>query len=176
MYIKNSGVETAPANCAAIAKTRLINSPQKASRLVCAPEDDPIVFSPLNKKGYKTKYSCSGHPSARFKRDKFRDGVLNKRLYSTARIVFAKDYDFPSIPKGWEMKVLDEDKVGIYVKPPTFKIMDGLPKEAFYKWKKKYMYALENWVSNLPKFGEQNKTDEKEVVESTINDLMIDCL
>ena len=74
------------------------------------------------------------------------------------------------------MKVLDEDKVGIYVKPPTFKIMDGLPKEAFYKWKKKYMNALEKWVTDLPKFGEQNKTDEKEVVESTINDLMIDCL
>ena len=54
--------------------------------------------------------------------------------------------------------------------------MDGLPKEAFYKWKKKYMNALEKWVSDLPKFGEQNKTDEKEVVESTINDLMIDCL
>lgn len=139
-------------------------------------EDIKDIIKTLNDKGYITKYSCSGHPSARFKRDRFRDGVLNKRLYSTARIVFAKDYDLPSIPKGWEMKVLDEDKVGIYVKPPTFKIMDGLPKEAFYKWKKKYMNALEKWVSDLPKFGEQNKTDEKEVVESTINDLMIDCL
>lgn len=140
-------------------------------------EDLKDIIKTLNDKGYITKYSCSGHPSARVKKDRYRDGVLNKKLYSTARIVFAKDYEFKSIPKCWEMKVLDEDKVGIYVKPPTYKIMDGLPTDAFYKWKKKYMYHLENWVRDLPKFGESKKeVNDKEVVESTINDLMIDCL
>ena len=139
--------------------------------------DDDIkgIIKMLNDKGYETKYSCSGHPSARVKKDVYRDGILNKKLYSTARIVFAKDYEFDSIPEGWEVKVLDEDKTGIYVKPPTFKIVDGLPTEAFYKWKKKYMSSLEKWAKDLPKFGEKPK-DDSEVLESVLTDIILDTL
>ena len=65
--------------------------------------DDDIkpIIAKLNEKGYKTKYSCSGHPSARFKKDKFRDGILYDKLYSTARIVFDGTYDI-SAPNHWK--------------------------------------------------------------------------
>ena len=103
----------------------------------------------------------------------FRDGVLHKKLYSTARVVFAKDYDFSTAPKHWELKVLDEDKSAIYVKPPTYKITNGLPVDAFNRWKAKYMNSLRTWVDKLPKQGEK----EKDVtLESVIDDLYIDSL
>lgn len=138
-------------------------------------EDIKEVIDTLNKKGYITKYSCSGHPSGRFKKDVFRDGVLHKKLYSTARVVFAKDYDFPSIPKYWELKVLDEDKSAIYVKPPTYKITNGLPKDAFTKWKAKYMNSLRTWVDKLPNQGEEPEQKESKdvTVESVIDDILI---
>lgn len=139
-------------------------------------EDIKDVIKTLNEKGYATKYSCSGHPSGRFKRDVFRDGILHKKLYSTARIVFVKDYDLPSIPKYWEMKVLDEDKTGIYVKPPTFKIEEGLPTEGFSKWKRKYMDSLRNWVKDLPKQGEKKEEKDAPTLESVVDDLIIDTL
>lgn len=136
-------------------------------------EDIKDVIDKLNEKGYITKYSCSGHPSGRVKKDVFRDGVLHKKLYSTARVVFAKDYDFSTAPKHWELKVLDEDKSAIYVKPPTYKITNGLPVDAFNKWKAKYMNSLRTWVDKLPKQGEK----EKDVtLESVIDDLYIDSL
>lgn len=137
-------------------------------------EDIKEVIDTLNKKGYTTKYSCSGHPSGRFKKDRYRDGILHKKLYSTARIVFAKDYDLPNIPKYWELKVLDEDKTAIYVKPPTYKITDGLPVESFNKWKKKYMDSLRKWADKLPKEGEKPEEKEAVTLESVIDDIMID--
>ena len=139
-------------------------------------EDIKDVIKTLNDKGYVTKYSCSGHPSGRFKKDKFRDGILHKKLYSTARIVFANDYDLPSIPKYWELKVLDENKTAIYVKAPYFKIEDGLPIDNFYKWKKNYMNSLREWVKDLPKQGEKKEEKEVPTVESVIDDLIIDAL
>lgn len=137
-------------------------------------EDIKEVIDTLNKKGYTTKYSCSGHPSGRFKKDRYRDGILHKKLYSTARIVFAKDYDLPTVPKYWELKVLDEDKTAIYVKPPTYKITDGLPVESFNKWKKKYMDSLRKWADKLPKEGEKPEEKEAVTLESVIDDIMID--
>ena len=115
--------------------------------------DDDIksVISTLNGKGYKTKYSSSGHPSVRFKGDTYKDGVKYNKLYSDARVVFKEAYPFPNIPQGWTKKVFDNnDGVGIYVKPPTFNIVNGMPKDQYYSWKQKYMRALRGWADKLP--------------------------
>lgn len=139
--------------------------------------DDDIkpIIDKLNEKGYETKYSCSGHPSARIKKDVYRDGIYKNKLYSTARIVFAKKYDIGSAPKYWMKKELnDGELISLYVEPPTFKILNGLPKDAFTKWKNNYMNSLEKWVNELPKEGE--KKEEEDVVESVLDDLLIDSM
>ena len=131
------------------------------------------LIKKLNEKGYKTKYSCSGHPSARSKNDVFRDGIRNGRLYSTARIIFDKIYDFPNTPKYWEKKILDEDKVALYVKPPHFRIINGLPKDQYKNWKERYMYQLEKWVDELP--DEKDTKDDKNsevALESAMDEML----
>lgn len=148
--------------------------------------DDDIkpIIQKLNEKGYKTKYSCSGHPSARLKNDTYRDGILHGKLYSTARVVFAENYKLPSPPKYWEIKVLNNEKnVALYVTPPHFKIVDGLPTEVFNKWKKNYMNALTTWVNSLGAVGSEKAKKEttpaktaKDIMESVIDDLIIDSL
>lgn len=145
--------------------------------------DDDIlpVVQELNSKGYKVKYSCSGHPSARHKNDKFRDGIYKGKLYSTARIIFDKKYDsIKSAPANWELKTLNNgENTSIYVKPPTFKIVDGLPVDAFNKWKAKYMNSLRSWSKSLPKNGSketEGKDDIKKVEESVLDHLLIDTL
>lgn len=114
--------------------------------------DDDIagIIGVLNGKGYTTVYSCSGHPSARLKSDIHRDGIKNGKLYSTARVVFDKDYNFGSYPKGWEPKTMDDGKFGIYVKGPHYNIVKGMQSDQFTNWKKRYMNALEKWASDLP--------------------------
>lgn len=144
--------------------------------------DDDIlpVVQELNSKGYKVKYSCSGHPSARHSNDKFRDGVYKGKLYSSARIIFDKKYDsIKSAPAKWELKTLNDGKnTSIYVKPPTFKILDGLPVEAFNKWKAQYMNSLKSWTKSLPQNGskETKEDDVKKVEESVLDSLIIDTL
>lgn len=139
--------------------------------------DDDIkpIIKKLNDKGYKTIASCSGHPSARRKDDRYRDGVRYGKLYSTARVVFDKNYDLPDIPTGWTKKVMEEDdRVGIYVDPPRFKIIDGLPEKNYANWKRRYMRSLEKWADELPNVGETKETDVKEVLESVIYDISVD--
>ena len=142
-------------------------------------EDIRPIVEKLNSKGYKTIASCSGHPSARAKDDRYRDGVRYKKLYSTARIVFDKIYDFPNIPDGWTKKVMEEDqRVGIYVDPPRFKIIDGLPEKQYANWKRRYMRALEKWADELPKEGETKETDTSDVsfvsfMDVVLTDVMI---
>lgn len=142
--------------------------------------DDDIkdIIKKLNDKGYETLYSCSGHPSARLKSDGKRDGIKDKKLYSTAKVVFAKDYSFPSYPDGWEEKKLDDGNIGIYVKGPTFRIINGLPVDQFYKWKKKYMSHLEKWVDELPDNDNLRKNKKNDMITESMNemiqDLMID--
>lgn len=141
-------------------------------------EDIRPIVEKLNSKGYKTIASCSGHPSARAKDDRYRDGVRYKKLYSTARIVFDKIYDFPNIPDGWTKKVMEEDqRVGIYVDPPRFKIIDGLPEKQYANWKRRYMRALEKWADELPKEGETKETDTSDVsLESVMEDVVTDAM
>jgi hypothetical protein len=141
-------------------------------------EDIKPIITKLNDKGYKTIASCSGHPSAREKNDVYRDGVKYGKLYSTARVVFDKIYDFPNIPDGWTKKVMEEDnRVGIYVDPPQFKIINGLPEKQYTNWKRRYMSALEKWVDDLPKEGETKKDDNSEVtLESVIQDMTADAM
>ena len=68
----------------------------------------------------------------------------------------------------------DGELISLYVEPPTFKILNGLPKDAFTKWKNNYMNSLEKWVNELPKEGE--KKEEEDVVESVLDDLLIDSM
>lgn len=138
--------------------------------------DDMVdIIKTLNEKGYKTKYSSPGYPSERIKKDMYRDGIYKDKLYTTARVVFAKIYEFKEIPKHWRSEILDGDKIALYVINPTYKITDGVPKDAFYKWKAKYMYNLKSWADSLPKYGEEDKKDDVKLVESSdevLNDLM----
>lgn len=140
-------------------------------------EDILPIVQTLNSKGYKVKYSCSGHPSARAKNDKFRDGIYKGKLYSTARIIFDKKYNIGHAPKYWMTKSLkDGSASAIYIEPPTFKIVDGMPTEAFNKWKAKYMNSLKTWVNGLPHQGTEKKEDVKKVEESVLDTLFLDIL
>lgn len=125
------------------------------------------VIAKLNKLGYRTKYSCSGHTKARFKSDIYRDGVLNDHLYTTARIVFQDDYKLTA-PDGWKLKKFD-GLVGIYPEPKRFKYTDGNPYMAFEKWKEEYMKSLRDWVKTL-----DEKPGPKETVESSYIDNFLD--
>jgi hypothetical protein len=73
---------------------------------------------------------------------------------------------------------MEEDKrVGIYVDPPTFKIINGLPEKQYTNWKRRYMNALEKWVDDLPKEGETKDDENSEVaLESVLNDVVTDAL
>lgn len=136
----------------------------------------------LNEKGYKTKYSCSGHPSACLKSDGLRDGVKYGKVYSTARVVFSEVYEFPNIPSGWKRKILNDEKdkqktvTAIYVKGPVFNIMKGLPKEQFSKWKAKYMDSLRNWAKSLPNKKDVKETENKKIAMESVNDLVNDVM
>ena len=140
---------------------------RKASGETDIDSDIADVIAKLNKLGYRTKYSCSGHTKARFKSDIYRDGVLNDHLYTTARIVFQDDYKLTA-PDGWKLKKFD-GLVGIYPEPKRFKYTDGNPYMAFEKWKDEYMKSLRDWVKTL-----DEKPGPKETVESSYIDNFLD--
>lgn len=136
-----------------IAAAMTNSSTVKYKRLFEATKDDidediRALVDKLNRKGYKTKYSCSGHTKARIKEDGLRNGIYNGKLYTTARIVFADDYKL-SPPKGWKVKTFD-GKIGIYPIAPNYEYKDGVPDDAFEKWKNDYMAELKLWVNDLP--------------------------
>ena len=123
------------------------------------------VITKLNKMGYTTVASCSGHPNTRVKNDQYRDGILNGKLYTTARIVFDKDYDIGA-PKGWETKDFDNG-FGIYPKPDNYTFSKGKPDDAFIKWKVQYMEDLNNWIDKLS----GKETDEEETKTESVSDI-----
>ena len=145
------------------------------------PDDGMMdILNTLNRKGYKTKYSCSGHKDSG-KADRNEDGIVNGKLTSAARIMFGDDYDFPDPPKHWGFKTV-EGKDYLYVLPYS---SDGKDPKAFDAWKNKYMASLSRWADNLPEVKtsekvitkpEENETTpkEKDVTESVDIDSSID--
>ena len=125
-------------------------------------EDIKPIIELLNRLGYKTKYSCSGHDQTRITPDHKKDGVYQGKLYTTARITFDKKYNFKVIPKGWYQNP-NSDKTSIYVEPLTYNPKNGSPDEAFKKWKEGYMNSLKAWVEDLE---ESKKTNSSDMVES----------
>ena len=107
------------------------------------------VINKLNKLGYTTKYSCSGHTKSRIKEDGYRNGIYHGALYTTARIVFADDYKL-NPPKGWKKKTFD-GKIGFYPEIKQYDYSQGVPDDAFDEWKKDYMASLRDWVDKLDK-------------------------
>lgn len=125
------------------------------------------IIDILNKLGYRTKYSCSGHYKSRISEDNKDDGVYNGKLYTTARITFDKKYNFKIIPKGWYQNP-NSDVTSIYVEPLRYNPKDGSPDEAFKKWKEGYMTSLKAWVEDLDESKNHNSSD---MVEATINEI-----
>lgn len=126
------------------------------------PDDGMMdILSTLHNKGYKTKYSCSGHKDSG-KRDRNDDGIVNGKLTSAARIMFGSDYDFPDPPKHWGFKTVD-GKDYLYVLPYS---SDSSDPKAFDAWKNRYISSLKRWVSALP----NAKESKSEVVEEPKND------
>lgn len=124
--------------------------------------DDGImeILAILNKKGYKTKYSCSGHKKS-WKEDKNDDGIINGVLSSSARIMFKDDYNFPKPPKYWGFKVVD-GKDYLYVLPVSHNAKKEDNEKAFNAWKNKYMGTLRTWVENLPDASSSEKVVTKD--------------
>ena len=120
------------------------------------------ILSTLNGKGYKTKYSCSGHKDSG-KSDKNDDGIVNGKLTSAARIMFQDDYEFPDPPKHWGFKTV-EGKDYLYVLPYS---SDGKDPKAFDAWKNKYMASLDRWAKSLPNVKTAEKVITKPEEEKT---------
>ena len=121
---------------------------------------DPLkhIVVMLEGNGYRVKYSSPGYMDSYFKRDRNKDGVINGKTASSARIIFSKDYRFNTTPKYWEWKVLDNGFKALYVKPMS----ENEDPNQMSKWKQKYMDSLEMWVKNLPMAGTADKEDHKE--------------
>ena len=109
--------------------------------------DDMIAdtVSLLNRKGYTTKYSCSGHPSTNF------------RLVDTY-IAFDKDIKLPYIP---DYKI---DPISFeYVKEHNFNILrlNLLEAKATLGMLMMINYALLEWSRSLPIYDEDTKYASK---------------
>lgn len=143
------------------------------------PDDGMMdILNTLNQKGYKTKYSCSGHKRS-FKEDRNDDGVINGKLTSGARIMFMDDYEFPDPPKHWGWKTVD-GKDYLYVISVSHNADKVDSDKAFDAWKNKYMASLKRWVDSLPDQAESDQVikakakEEEDVTESVWRDLEAD--
>lgn len=116
------------------------------------------VIKQLESKGYQVKYASPGHVNTRFDNDRNKDGVINAKMTSTARIIFSRDYHFNTTPQGWEWKVLHNDAKALYVKPYTYNEKMGSKEDAFKKWQTFYISNIKTWAAELPKVGSDKKT------------------
>ena len=116
------------------------------------------VIKQLESKGYQVKYASPGHVNTRFDNDRNKDGVINAKMISTARIIFSRDYHFNTTPQGWEWKVLHNDAKALYVKPYTYNEKMGSKEDAFKKWQTFYISNIKTWAAELPKVGSDKKT------------------
>lgn len=120
---------------------------------------EPIVKM-LEGKGYQVKYASPGHANTRFDNDQNKDGVINSKFATTARIIFSRDYKFSTTPQQWEWKVMDNDVKALYVKDYTYNKKQGTPEEAFKKYQDFYLSTLKTWAEKLPKAGDDEDTGE----------------
>ena len=140
------------------------------------PDDGMMaILEKLNKKGYITKYSCSGHKAA-FKSDRNDDGIINGKMASGARIMFDGDYNFPDPPKHWGWKSVD-GKDYLYVLPISHNAKKQDQEKAYTAWKNKYMPSLDRWVDSLKDVDttskiitKKNPKKEEDITESVFDD------
>ena len=168
-------VDAAPSENRILVKYDTISEVTEFVSFEAANIDDDIkpILNILNRKGYITKYSCSGHENTRIIHDRDRNGVYNGKLYTTARITFDKIYDFPSIPDRWRVSNKD-GKTSIYSNPYSYGEHQGTPNQAFPKWKEMYMATLKSWAEALPKVGEKKPEVIKESV--TFDEIFYDTM
>lgn len=121
------------------------------------PDDFKPIIELLNKKGYETKYSSPGYEGETIKNDRNKDGVLNGKLYTSARITFAKEYDFKA-PELW-VKTNKDDKTFLNVDQKSFDYSKPSTDAEFSKWKEKYLSSLISWVHELPDLTKKKKED-----------------
>jgi len=117
------------------------------------PDRLKTIVETLEQKGYYVKYSSPGYNDTTFKSDRNDDQIVNGQFISTARIIFAGDYDFKSTPEGWVWKRLNEGNIGLYSKPKYFNKNTNPhddPKTKYKQYIDECLKELQYWVDELP--------------------------
>ena len=121
------------------------------------PDDIRAVVDILQQKGYRVDKASPGYSDTRFKNDRNKDGIINGKMVSTAKVTFEKDYKFPNTPKGWYWKVLPSNGFkALYVKPYTYDPKGKNADDAIEKWRNFYIKSLKEWAEGLPTMGNEN--------------------
>ena len=140
-------------------------------------KDMKPIIEKLNKKGYKTKYSCAGHPGSFSKKDTNHDNVSYRRRYSYAHIMFDGNYNFPGAPKHWYFRTVD-GKDYLDIREPHVNDSKHRSSEDGSEWKDKYMDTLKTWVDNLPSANDSEdihvdkKGTKDDVVTESVSEAM----
>ena len=140
-------------------------------------KDMKPIIEKLNKKGYKTKNSCAGHPGSFSKKDTNHDNVSYGRRYSYAHIMFDGNYNFPGAPKHWYFRTVD-GKDYLDIREPHVNDAKQRNSEDGTEWKDKYMDTLKTWVDNLPSANDSEdihvdkKGTKDDVVTESVSEAM----
>lgn len=123
-------------------------------------EIEPIVKI-IEDKGYDVKYASPGYVDGHFKGDRNKDGVVNGKMVSTGRVIFARNYRFGKTPEGWGWKALHNGFKALYVKPHSEN--PDIPNEAnVIKWHNDCLRNLRKWAEELPEMGTLKDSDLEE--------------
>jgi ADP-ribose pyrophosphatase YjhB (NUDIX family) len=122
---------------------------------------EPFVKK-IEAKGYEVKYSSPGYANTRFDNDRDKNGVINAKMVTTGRIIFARDYHFDETPQGWTWKVMNNGAKALYVKPYTYNPRMGNEETAFKKWQEFYLSNLADWIERLDNCGKDNKENPED--------------